>query len=108
MPPYSLGNRDAQQAQSGHLRQEVGIEAVLPIQVVDPGGHLARAPLAHAQLERAVFVAKVEVHGSTRVTVTAAPRPRPSVSAALALLAATSRCSVLPKRLQTSPAAISE
>ena len=58
------GHRDAEQAELGHLRQDVLVEAVRAVEFLDARRNLTGAPLAHGLLEQALFVGQVEVdHG---------------------------------------------
>ena len=50
-------HRAAEQAEVGHLRQDVLVEPVLAIELADPRRHFARAPLADGVLEQPVLFA---------------------------------------------------
>ena len=55
-------HRNAEQAELRHLRQDVGIEPVLPVEILDARRDLAGAPLAHRLLEQTMFVGEGKVH----------------------------------------------
>jgi hypothetical protein len=53
---------DTQQAQVGHLRQDLRIELVRAIELADLRRHFAPAPLAYGLLEQLVLVRQIEVN----------------------------------------------
>jgi hypothetical protein len=60
-PPYSCGNRDAQQPETGHPAEHaVAIEPVLPIGFPDVRRDLARGPFPDGALQLLLFVGEVE------------------------------------------------
>jgi hypothetical protein len=68
-PAILLRNRDAEQAERRHLRQDVGIETVGSIQLADPRPDFAACPLAHRLLQQPLFVVQIQIeHESLFVT----------------------------------------
>ena len=55
---------DAQQAEVGHLGQDVGVKPVFAVQILDPRRNFARRPFADRLFEEAMFVRKAKVHSS--------------------------------------------
>ncbi len=51
-----LWHRAAEQAEIGHLRQDIAVEPVLAIEVMDPGRDLARPPFTDGLFEQTVFL----------------------------------------------------
>ncbi len=60
-PPYLRGDRDTEQAQLGHLREDAAIESVRAVQLADAGGHFASRPFADRLLEQTLLVGEIEV-----------------------------------------------
>ena len=59
-PAPFLRDADAQQVQVGHPLQEAALEAVLPVEVVDPRRHLAACPVADGLPDRLVLLRQLE------------------------------------------------
>ena len=63
-PPYSVGNRRAQQAQLGHALDDAHVEVVVDVVLLCDRQNPAVDELAHRLLDRALLVGQIEVHSS--------------------------------------------
>ena len=57
-----LRHRTSEQPELRHLRQDLRVEPMLPIELSNARRHLAGAPLAHRALDQLMFFGKIEIH----------------------------------------------